>query len=92
MSQKIFECYSLRLAMYLIDQGFIVIRLRPDIKKSGNMVYFFNETSALRKAVGDFKSTHSKLSTKESTYECAKSENNTYIKEEIQGELSPNRN
>ena len=35
MSQKIFECYSLRLAMYLIDQGFIVIRLRPDIKKSG---------------------------------------------------------
>lgn len=92
MSQKIFECYSLRLAMYLINQGFTVIRLRPDSKNSRNMVYIFNETPAIRKAVKSFKSTHSKLSTKESTYECTQSENNTNIKKEIQGELSPNRN
>lgn len=92
MSQKIFECYSLRLAMYLIDQGFTVMKLRPDTKNSRNMVYFFNETPTLRRVVRDFKSTHSKLSTKESTYECAQSENNTNIEKEIQGELSPNRN
>lgn len=51
---KTWICYSLRLAGYLMQRGFVLVAMKPDKKHARRNVFFFNESQELHDAVGDY--------------------------------------
>lgn len=47
----LFPVFSRRVAIALEDQGFDVIKTAPNDKYQGKIVYYFEETGELRRAV-----------------------------------------
>lgn len=41
---------------YLMQKGFVLIDMRPDLKKSGRNVFFFNDTPQLKSAIDEYMS------------------------------------
>lgn len=48
------EIFSLRLARYLENKGFMIIGTRPDIKETGRDVFIFVNTPQLRQAIDTY--------------------------------------
>lgn len=46
----------MRLAGYLMQRGFVLVDMQPDLKKSGRNVFFFNDTPQLKSAVDEYMS------------------------------------
>ncbi|WP_334305225.1 DUF5659 domain-containing protein [Enterocloster clostridioformis] len=54
--KKSFIIYSQKLAGYLMQRGFVLIDMQPDLKKSGRNVFFFMNTPQLKSAIDDYMS------------------------------------
>jgi hypothetical protein len=48
------EIFSLRLARYLEDKGFMIVGTRPDLKDTGRDVFIFVNTPQLRQAIDTY--------------------------------------
>lgn len=48
--------YNQRMAGYLMQRGFVLIDMRPDLKKTGRNVFFFKDTPQLKSAIDEYMS------------------------------------
>lgn len=51
---KIYRVYTIRMAHYLTDKGFVILRTSQDVKKPEFLNWYFADTPELRKAVKDY--------------------------------------
>lgn len=51
-----FIVYSQKLAGYLMQRGFVLIDMQPDLKKTRRNVFFFNDTPQLKSAIDEYMS------------------------------------
>lgn len=49
-----FDVFNQKLAGYLMMNGFVLIKTRPDIKGSGRNVFVFYNTPALRTVIDNY--------------------------------------
>ena len=54
--KKNYIVYSQKMAGYLMQRGFVLIDMQPDLKKSGRNVFFFNNTPQLKSAIDEYMS------------------------------------
>lgn len=54
-NMKLYPVFTRRLVIALESKGFKVIHMEPNRKNSALMVYYFEETPALREAVQELK-------------------------------------
>lgn len=54
---KLYPVFTRRLVVALEEKGFKVIHMEPNRNNPALMVYFFEETPALREAVQELKNT-----------------------------------
>ena len=54
--KKSFIVYSQKMAGYLMQRGFVLIDMQPDLKKTGRNVFFFNDTPQLKSAIDEYMS------------------------------------
>lgn len=54
--KKSFIVYSQKMAGYLMQRGFVLINMQPDLKKTGRNVFFFKDTSQLKSAINEYMS------------------------------------
>lgn len=54
---KLYPVFTRRLVIALEHQGFKVVHMEPNRNKPTLMVYYFEETPALREAVQELKNT-----------------------------------
>lgn len=54
--KKSFIVYSQKMAGYLMQRGFVLIDMQPDLKKTGRNVFFFNDTPQLKSAIDKYMS------------------------------------
>ncbi len=54
IKKKIFNVYNQRMAGYLMQRGFVLMDIQPDLKKTGRNVFLFNDTLQLRSAIDDY--------------------------------------
>lgn len=52
--KKHYNCYSARMAGYLLMTGFVVLEMRKDQKTRRN-VFIFNDSEELNEAIEDYK-------------------------------------
>jgi hypothetical protein len=52
---KIYNCFSQKLAGYLLINGFSLIGIKSDLKKTGRNIYLFQDSEPLRKAIDQYK-------------------------------------
>lgn len=48
--------YNQKMAGYLMQRGFVLIDMQPDLKKTGRNVFFFNDTPQLKSAIDEYMS------------------------------------
>lgn len=56
MEKKSFIIYSQKMAGYLMQKGFVLINMQPDLKKSGRNVFFFKDSPQLKAAIDEYMS------------------------------------
>ena len=54
--RKSFIVYSQKMAGYLMQKGFVLIDMQPDLKKSGRNVFFFMDTPQLKSSIDEYMS------------------------------------
>ena len=52
---NVYNCFSQKLAGFLLTNGFSIIGIKSDLKKTGRSVYLFVDCDLLRKAVSRYK-------------------------------------
>jgi len=52
---NIYNCFSQKLAGYLLINGFSIIGLKSDLKKTGRNIYLFQDSELLRDAINKYK-------------------------------------
>jgi len=58
---NVYNCFSRKLAGFLLMKGFDLIGLKSDLKMTGRSIYLFRDSSLLRKAVNDYKDEYKKV-------------------------------
>ena len=53
---KSYIVFNQKMAGYLMQRGFVLIDMQPDLKKSGRNVFFFNDTPQLKSAIDEYMS------------------------------------
>lgn len=48
--------YNQRMAGYLMQKGFVLIDMRPDLKNTRRNVFLFNDTPQLKSAIDEYMS------------------------------------
>ena len=48
--------YNQKMAGYLMQRGFVLIDMQPDLKKTGRNVFFFKDTPQLKSAIDEYMS------------------------------------
>ena len=48
--------YNQKMAGYLMQRGFVLIDMQPDLTKTGRNVFFFNDTPQLKSAIDEYMS------------------------------------
>jgi hypothetical protein len=54
--KKTYIVYSQKMAGYLMQRGFVLIDMQPDLKKTGRNVFFFYNTPQLKSAIDEYMS------------------------------------
>lgn len=54
--KKSYIVYSQKMAGYLMQRGFVLIDMQPDLKNTRRNVFFFNNTPQLKLAVDEYMS------------------------------------
>lgn len=55
-----YRVYTIKLARYLTDKGFIIKRTSQDVKKPEFLNWFFEDTAALREALEEYKAANNR--------------------------------
>jgi len=53
---KVYNCFSQKLAGYLLINGFSIIGIKSDLKMTGRNIYLFQDSELLRKMIDKYKS------------------------------------
>lgn len=53
---NIYNCFSQKLAGYLLINGFSITGIKSDLKNTGRTIYLFQDSELLRKAISKYKS------------------------------------
>ncbi|WP_313184784.1 DUF5659 domain-containing protein [Lacrimispora sp.] len=56
MEKKSFIVYSQKMSGYLMQKGFVLVDMQPDLKKSGRNVFFFKDSPQLKSAIDEYMS------------------------------------
>lgn len=56
IDKKNFIVFNQRMAGYLMQRGFVLIDMQPDLKKTGRNIFLFNDTPQLKSAIDDYMS------------------------------------
>lgn len=56
VEKKSFIIYSQKMAGYLMQKGFVLVDMQPDLKKSGRNVFFFKDSPQLKSAIDEYMS------------------------------------
>lgn len=54
--KKNFMVFNQKMAGYLMQRGFVLIDMQPDLKKTGRNVFFFKDTPQLKSAIDEYMS------------------------------------
>lgn len=54
--KKSYIVYSQKMTGYLMQRGFVLIDMQPDLKNTRRNVFFFNNTRKLQSAVDEYMS------------------------------------
>lgn len=54
--KKSYIVYSQKMTGYLMQRGFVLIDMQPDLKNTRRNVFFFNNTPKLQSAVDEYMS------------------------------------
>jgi len=52
---NIYNCFLQRLAGFLLTNGFQIIGVKSDLKKTGRSVYLFKDSELLRREISKYK-------------------------------------
>jgi len=52
---NIYNCFSQKLAGFLLTNGFSIIGVKSDLKKTGRNIYLFQDSELLRKVIDKYK-------------------------------------
>lgn len=52
---KIYNCFSQKLAGFLLNNGFSIVGVKSDLKKTGRNIYLFQDSELLKEAVNKYK-------------------------------------
>jgi hypothetical protein len=52
---NIYNCFSQKLAGYLLTNGFSLMGLKSDLKKTGRNIYLFQDSEQLRESINKYK-------------------------------------
>jgi len=52
---NVYNCFSQKLAGYLLINGFSIIGVKSDLKNTGRTIYLFSDTELLRNTVSKYK-------------------------------------
>ena len=52
--KKTYIVYSQKMAGYLMQRGFVLIDMQPDLKKTRRNVFFFYNTPQLKSAINEY--------------------------------------
>jgi len=53
---NVYNCFSQKLAGYLLINGFSITGIKSDLKNTGRTIYLFSDSELLRKAIAKYKS------------------------------------
>jgi len=53
---KVYNCFSQKLAGYLLTNGFSLIGIKSDLKMTGRNIYLFQDSELLHRAIKNYKS------------------------------------
>jgi len=56
VEKKSFIVYSQKMSGYLMQKGFVLVDMQPDLKKSGRNVFFFKDSPQLKSAIDEYMS------------------------------------
>lgn len=54
--KKNFIVFNQKMAGYLMQRGFVLIDMQPDLKKTGRNIFLFNDTPQLKSAINEYMS------------------------------------
>jgi len=52
---SVYNCFSQKLAGYLLTNGFSIIGVKSDLKKTGRSIYLFQDSDLLRRMISKYK-------------------------------------
>lgn len=52
---KVYNCFSQKLAGFLLTNGFVLVGIKSDLKMTGRNIYLFSDGELLRKAINEYK-------------------------------------
>jgi len=52
---NIYNCFSQKLAGFLLTNGFPIIGVKSDLKKTGRNIYLFQDSELLRAMISKYK-------------------------------------
>jgi len=52
---KTYNCFSQKLAGFLLTNGFSIIGIKSDLKNTGRTIYLFQNSELLQKAINQYK-------------------------------------
>jgi len=55
LKMNIYNCFSQKLAGFLLMNGFPLLGIKSDLKKTGRNIYLFQDSELLRKAISEYK-------------------------------------
>ena len=53
---NVYNCFSQKLAGFLLTNGFSIIGVKSDLKNTGRTIYLFSDSELLRKSIAKYKS------------------------------------
>jgi hypothetical protein len=53
---NVYNCFSQKLAGFLLTNGFSITGIKSDLKNTGRTIYLFQDSELLRKAIAKYKS------------------------------------
>lgn len=51
----LYNCFSQKLAGFLLSNGFPIIGVKSDLKKTGRNIYLFQDSELLRETISKYK-------------------------------------
>jgi len=57
LTMNIYNCFSQKLAGFLLINGFAITGIKSDLKNTGRTIYLFQNSESLQRAITKYKTT-----------------------------------